>query len=60
MPYGFNKSLGGDTPETDKMIEHCVASVMAKNPKLDKVSAIKICKSQRKRSLLKNRRKKAS
>ncbi len=59
MPYGFNKSLGGDSPENDAMIESCVQHVMDKHPGMDKVSAIKICKSQRKKSLLKGRRKKA-
>jgi hypothetical protein len=51
LPYG------GTTPEQDVKIEHCVASVMAKDPSLDKVSAIRICKSQVLRGGKKNRRK---
>lgn len=46
MPYGVAKEKGGDSPENDMKMEHCVKSVMRKNPKLDKVSAIKICKSK--------------
>jgi hypothetical protein len=45
VPYGIAKSAGGDTPANDAKMERCVQAVMAKNPSMDKVSAIKVCKS---------------
>lgn len=41
MPYGMK---GGDTPETDAKMERCVKQIMARDPKLSKESAIRICK----------------
>lgn len=43
MPYGIAKSKGGDTPANDAKMERCVSHLMDKG--YDKVSAIKICKS---------------
>jgi hypothetical protein len=49
MPYGMDKSIGGDTKEADKWMEGCVSKVMAKPDKngkhKDKGSAIAICKA---------------
>lgn len=44
MPYGISKKHGGDSKRNDEKMHRCVASVMSKR-KVDKVSAIKICKS---------------
>lgn len=38
----MDKSKGGDTPSTDKWMEHCVTQVMKSGK--DKSSAIAICK----------------
>ena len=46
MPYGMPKDMGGDMPEVDRKMEHCVNSIMSKNKGMSKESAIKICKSQ--------------
>ena len=50
MPYGIAKKVGGDTPNTDAKMEHCIAQVQAEGH--DKVSAIKICKASIERSML--------
>lgn len=50
MPYGFNKSLGGDSQENDAAIERCVIQVMNKGA--SKEEAIRICKHARKVHLL--------
>lgn len=44
MPYGVAKEAGGDSAANDAKMEDCVKSIMAKR-KMDKVSAIKICKA---------------
>ena len=54
MPYGFNKSLGGDSPDNDAAIERCVSALVAKGH--DKVEAIKICKHARAVSLMRGGR----
>jgi len=46
MPYGLPKNLGGDSEQNVKWMERCVNSVMSKNSKLSKESAIRICKKQ--------------
>lgn len=46
MPYGVDKKQGGDSPENVSWMERCVKSVMSKNSKLSKGSAIAICKTQ--------------
>lgn len=46
MPYGVDKDMGGDSPKNDAWMEHCVSSVMKKDPSLDKANAIRICKKQ--------------
>lgn len=50
MPYGVDKSLGGDNKENDSWMERCVKGVMEKNSKMDKGGAIAICKSQMRKS----------
>lgn len=40
MPYGM---YGGDTPESDKWMERCVAAVKLKGE--DESSAVRICKA---------------
>ena len=49
MPYGIDKKIGGDSPANVKFMEKCVRRVMGKKDKrkggkLDKESAIRICK----------------
>lgn len=46
MPYGIAKSVGGDDTKNVARMEKCIASVMAKDNKITKQSAIKICKSK--------------
>jgi hypothetical protein len=46
MPYGIEN----ETPEITKWMERCVQAVQKKNNKLDKSSAIAICKYQLKKS----------
>lgn len=46
MPYGVSKKAGGDTSANDKRMEDCIQAVMSKGRITDKVSAIRICKSQ--------------
>jgi hypothetical protein len=48
MPYGIDKSIGGDSPENTKWMEECVRKVMKTGK--DKSSAIAICKATLKRS----------
>jgi hypothetical protein len=45
MPYGVSKEAGGDSHLNDVKMERCIESILAKG-KVDKVTAIKICKSQ--------------
>ena len=42
MPYGFPKSLGGDSSANDALMERCVTKVMAQGN--SKQAAIRICK----------------
>jgi len=49
-PYGVDKNQGGDSPDNVSWMERCVESVMKKNSKLSKGSAIAICKTQLKRT----------
>jgi hypothetical protein len=42
MPYGVDKSIGGDNPSNDKWMEDCVAKV--KKQGKQKGNAIAICK----------------
>jgi hypothetical protein len=44
VPYGIAKDVGGDSAMNDLKVERCIEHVMAKNPKLSKQSAIRICK----------------
>ena len=46
MPYGIAKEKGGDSPENEMKMKHCIAQILKAHPEMDKVSAIKICKSQ--------------
>lgn len=46
MPYGIPKSLGGDSKENVRWMEKCIASVLEKQPDMDKQRAIRICKAQ--------------
>ena len=50
MPYGIDKSIGGDSPENIRRIKSCVTSVMRDNPGYSKARAISICKAQLKKS----------
>ena len=52
MPYGVDRSLGGDNDKNTMFMEKCVTSVM-KGGK-DKSSAIAICKAQMKKNHEKN------
>ena len=49
MPYGVDKSIGGDNPSNDKWMEGCVTKVMKQKGKdgkpYDKGRAIAICKT---------------
>lgn len=47
MPYGVDKSMGGDSPENDSWMEKCVSKVMKSGK--DKGSAVAICKSTMKK-----------
>ena len=42
MPYGLPKEIGGDSPENEEKMKHCIKRVMAQGK--SKVSAIRICK----------------
>lgn len=44
MPYGVDKSMGGDNKKNDTFMEGCVKKVMAGGK--DKGSAVAICKAQ--------------
>jgi hypothetical protein len=44
MPYGIQKTQGGDTRKNDAWMERCILAVQAKGK--DKVTAIRICKAQ--------------
>ena len=56
MPYGVDKSVGGDSPTNVSWMEKCVKKVMAQGK--DKGSAIAICKTTLKQT--KNNAEKAS
>lgn len=53
MPYGIAKSLGGDSQANDAQMESVVAVLMKQGH--DKVSAIKIAKSQMRKAAIKRR-----
>jgi hypothetical protein len=46
MPYGVDKSIGGDNESNDKWMESCVSKLEGK---YGKSSAVAICKSQLKK-----------
>lgn len=48
MPYGIQKSIGGDSEENDGWMEKCVARVQETGK--SKSSAIAICKAQLKKN----------
>jgi hypothetical protein len=54
MPYGVAKSVGGDTPTTDSLMERCVMHVQSQGK--TKEQAIRICKSSIQKSLRSKRR----
>jgi hypothetical protein len=49
-PYGIPSELGGDSKENVRWMEKCVARLIEQGR--DKVTAIKICKSQFKKKKL--------
>jgi len=54
-PYGIDKDQGGDNKSNVDYVEECVRSIMAKDKRMDKGTAIAICKKN-----LKNRKEKDS
>lgn len=46
MPYGIAKEAGGDSLENVAKVEAMVKAIMREDPNMDKVTAIKIAKSQ--------------
>jgi hypothetical protein len=62
MPYGIDKSMGGDNPANVKFMEACVKAVKGKIGKdgkvIDEGSAVAICKTTLKRHKEKMKRNK--